>query len=243
MTTRTAELDARIASLQAELVHARKIKTDATRVLAADPTNPDSLRPLRSAAQREIEIQEEIDLLESAKVQTLADDASERVNETKREAAQAFEKTTALLAKRAAAAKRLDKVFAELKDAVQAWTANAAEVSSACMDVHKISSRTTPSVPGMNRPTLRDRTAALGNPTDSIVSDMASQMDWATRGLNLHNYVAFQYIRRNTFGPDLVLSEVVKHNDRITAEMKRALDLAGVDVTSTTSQPACSIVS
>lgn len=226
MTTRTAALDARIAPLEDELAQVRTAKNEAARTLAS---NPDAINPLRVAAKREAELEEEIALLNSARNVAKADDQEEETRERRQETARTFEQAKKLLVKRAAAAKKLDAAFAALADEVRAWIATNEEVRTVCLQVHQFAGRTTPRHPGRDPVPAWYRAAALGNPINAIAQDFASQVDWASQGLELKSHLAFQYSRRNPNEPNYILYEVAKNNDRIVAEMQRSLELAGVD--------------
>ncbi len=222
----TVQLDNQIATAQANHVAAQEKKLEAVRQLALKPSDPEALAKLREADAQAVECDKVVSLLNSAKSRADEIDNEAREDENRREATRALGQAFEAMRKREDAANKLDAVFAELASTVGQWIEVNQEMASAYMQFHRMSGFVTP---GPKAPVYQ-RAAAMGDAANYGNNGLASQMDWATRGLHLREYVAFHYIRHNAHGPEMIVKEVAKHNTRIKSELVGAAARAGIDV-------------
>lgn len=201
MKPNTTKLTEQIGELTQHLDVAKKEQDAASERLAGDPANAEARGALQQKSGRVAAIRDEIALLESVRNHALRLDESSQEAERKQEAQRMLNQGAKHLADRLRKARDIDKLFAQLKEAVDEWARLTTEAKSALMAAKRLSGSRAAEISGIAT-TLR-----------CINTRLVSQIDWATKSLEISKaQLDVEYQRVNPYAPDLVAEDVETDN-------------------------------
>lgn len=196
------KLSAHLEQLEHEIALAERAIADAVKKdhaagveLARAPSNHDSLKAAREAAQLVAALNADLDVLRKARIAAAEADNAEAQEAARAKAIEHMTTLETLLAERREAAERIDSVLADFKAAMSAWRDLGRSIAEEAGGFFKLT---------LDGRRLHECHGGASAMVDAALNPLAAEIDDALHGINSHLCMNFNYIRHAAGQPELV---------------------------------------
>lgn len=203
--SKTAKLDQKINSLQAELHAATAAKTQIGEKLAIDPTNAELITGARDVSTRVQSLTTDIEILESARAAANAADIRAAEEAGRANALRNLASIEMLLAQRVKAAKQIDEALARLCQVNELWLSVNAECAEVALAFRVYA------YGNIQRAADGGLTAMKNVVINAIVDNMAESL----KGFDSHQVVSFNHVRHQAHATESAEADAKESSERL----------------------------
>lgn len=215
------DIQVRIDELAAELKLAEATQIKANAELVNKPHDTSVLQYARVIGNQVQSLRAEIELLEMARASAEAEENSPEGNARREAAAQALVRAREAIKPRLAAAQAIDRALVTLREAMEDWMAAnrtlSADVAAFYQNLY-----------------AKDHASLFNYGMDAkgleqvAANAITAEIDTALKGLNMSQYLAFNYLRKKAHKPELAVDATMSSNDTVLTRMEDAAQRGGV---------------